>query len=1061
MKDYLEKHKKKHVIFFLRKKMLMRTLLFLLICSTSILINAQTTKNIRGIVSEKNGEPVIGASVSISGTNLGTSTDVDGKFSLSLPANLSANATVAVSYIGFVGQKKTIGNETNFQFVLEEDLTNLGEIVVVGYGAQKKTTLTGSVAQVNSEQLLTTKNTNVQNMMTGKLPGLRVIEKTSEPGNFSNQFDIRGLGSPLLVVDGVPRGDLARMDPNDIESVSILKDASTSVYGFNGSNGVVLVTTKSGTKGKTKIEYSMYYGIQTPAEILQPIGAYDRALLYNETTMRNTTAPVKTYDDAYFEALRKGEMPDTDWYAEVMRKTAPQQQHNVSISGGSEKIDYYVNLGYNDQGSFFRTNSANYHRYNLRTNLNVNITKDLKGGVKLNLISDETERQNVATTGIFNIMWRSRPTDPLYANDTAPYYYHPDNEYNPVAAIHPELSGFVNNKKNIFQSNMYLQYDAPFLKGLSAKFMYSYDKTFDDNSDFKKEYNEYRYVASNDTYQTYLRNGKTSLRRTYNTSYTTLMNFSLNYNRTFLDTHNVGAMLLYEERYNQGYNFNAFRYFDIPIPYLQAGNTEGMEGNGSGLNETANAGIVGRLNYDYLGKYMAEFAFRYDGSSTFPKGHKWALFPSVLLAYRLSEESFIKDNVSFVNNLKLKASWGRTANEGGVSSGQFYEGYDYPASGNRNSIARGYVFGSTFVNGLGFRNAPYMYLTWESHEMKNLGLEADLWNGLAGFSLDFFQRDRENIATAPSVIFPATLGTGISQINFNAERAKGFEVELRHTNRVNKDFLYKVTGFVSMTRTLRTKILQPDRSNSYDYWRNNVLNRYNDIWFGYGSAGQYQSYEDIANSIYSNTGTLPGDPIYEDWNGDGVIDDRDKHPIATTTNPNEGFTGKRNYPLMNLGLNLAAQWKSFDFSALFQGSAMSYISYGEQLLEPLAWDGNALELLFDRWHPVDPDKDPYNPSNQWVSGYYPYGKTRADIDSKFNIQNGTYLRLKTVELGFAVPKNILFSKSGIKDMRLFINAYNLVTFTKVRGVDPEKPTESSGYMYPLNRTINFGGSLSF
>jgi hypothetical protein len=471
------------------------------------------------------------------------------------------------------------------------------------------------------------------------------------------------------------------------------------------------------------------------------------------------------------------------------------------------------------------------------------------------------------------------------------------------------------------------------------------------------------------------------------------------------------------------------------------------------------------LNYDFKGKYITEFSFRYDGSSKFPKGKQWGFFPSALLAYRISEEAFIKDNVPFLQNLKIRGTWGQLGDDG-ASQFQFIEGYDYPQSShNKQNIPRGTVFGSTFVNALGFRNAPNYDLTWYTATMLNLGIDADLWSGLFGFSVDLFQRDRDGLLDTPSIVVPGTFGSGISQANLNADRTKGFEVELRHHNRIG-EFNYNVSSFVQMTRSMWTERLQVTRSNSYDYWRNNIIGRYNDIWFGKGSAGTYQSYEEIANSVYSNSGTLPGDPIYEDWNGDGVIDDQDKYPIATTTSSNANLPGTnlndvRNYPLMNFGLTLSGQWKWVDFNILFQGAAMSYIGYGEQLLNPLAWDGNALEMLYDRWHPSDADKDPYDPSNTWLSGYYPYGKTRAEETSEFNIQNGAYMRLKSAEIGFTLPQNFVFEKTGIKNIRLFINAYNLLTITGVKGLDPEKPSETYGYLYPLNRTFNFGGTLTF
>ena len=1031
---------------------------------STVVSEQQQQITVKGTVIDDQGEPLPGVSVVVKGTTTGIVSDADGKFSIPVTGS---NAVLVFSYIGYASQEVAVKDRREMTIAMKEVLKQIDEVVVVGYGTQKKATLTGSVVAIDNEQLNLTKNNNVQNMMTGKLPGLRVVQKTAEPGNFDNQFDIRGLGTPLVIVDGVPRGDFQRMDANDIESISILKDASAAIYGVRAANGVVLITTKSGRNQKASIEYSAYYGIQTPAERLKPLNAYNRAILFNETTMRSLNNPTKVYDDQYFQDLKDGKMPDTNWYDEILRNTAPQQQHNVSVKGGADKYDYYVNLGYNNQGSFFKTNSANYDRYNLRTNLNATVVDHLKASVKLNLITDQTNRQNYDSWTIFKALWRSKPTDPVYANDTAPYYNHPTSGdiENVVPLIHPELSGEVSDKKTILQSNLGLNYEAPFLKGLSANFMFSYDKTFDDDSNFKKEFNEYTYNSVSDDYTVYTRNSKTQLTRTYSTSYSKLWNLSLNYDNTFAQMHHVGALLLYEESYSQSYDFHAMRYFSMPVPYLFAGDTENQEGNGSGLTEKANKALVGRLNYDFRNKYLAEFSFRYDGSSLFPKGKQWGFFPSVQLGYRISEESFIKNNASFIENLKIRASWGKLGDDSSNDTFMHIEGYDYPAASvsglNSRDMPNGYVFGTTFVNALGFRNAPNPDITWYTSTMKNIGIDVDLWHKLFGFSLDFFQRDRDGLLDTPSIIVPGTFGSGISNANLNADRTKGFELELRHHSRITHDLNLDVTGFVSMTRSMLTKKVQPDRTNSYDYWRNNLVNRYGDIWFGYGSAGVYQDWNNISNSIYSNSGSLPGDPVYEDWDGNGVIDDNDKHPIATTTNPNSDFQDQRNYPLMNFGLTLAAQYKRLDLTLHFQGSAMSYVSYGEQLLNPLSWDGNALPILYDRWHPADPDVNPYDPSLQWISGRYPYGKTRADANSTFNIQNGSYLRLKNAELGFTVPSNVLPAQLKVSQLRLFVNAYDLLTFTKVIGLDPEKPTDLYGYMYPLNRTFNFGGTITF
>ena len=1014
---------------------------------------------ISGVIVDEQGETLPGVSIVVKGTLNGQASNVDGRFTITVPG---ANSVLVFSYLGYITKEVTVGNNRNLNITLIEDTQQLEEVVVVGYGTQKKATITGSVVAINNEQLTLTKNNNTQNMLTGKLPGLRVIQNTSEPGTFSNKFDIRGFGDPLFVVDGVPRGDFPRMDANDIESISILKDAAAAVYGVRAANGVVLITTKSGEKQKASIEYSGYYGLQTPAEILHPINSLNRTLLVNETTMRSTSNPTKTFSNQYIQDIIDGKIPNTDWYGLIMRDAAPQQQHNISVRGGTDAVDYFVNLGYNNQGSFWKTNSTDYQRYNVRTNLNVKIIDNLRFSVKLNYITDQTKRQRTSATSIFAVLWRSKPTDPIYANNTEPYLFHPTSGdiMNVVALVEPSLVGEIDNKKNILQSNFSLNYQMPFIKGLSANFMFSYDKASDDNSNFQKTFNEYVYNEAGGNYITYSRNSPNQLTREYRTSYSNLWNVQLNYDNMFADLHRISALLLYEEGYGQNYNFQARRDFSIPIPYLFAGDTGNQYAYGSGLAENANRAFVGRLNYDFSGKYLFEFAFRYDGSSKFPKGAQWGFFPSFQLGYRMSEEAFIKNNFSFVDNLKLRSSYGVLGDDS-TSSSQFIEGFDYPATGGREPNPVGFIFGNTFVTGLGFRNAPNLNLTWAESQMKNIGLDLDMWRGLLGVSVDVFQRDRKGLMAAPDVSVPGTFGSGISDVNINGDRNKGFEVELRHRKNISRDLNYYVTGFVSMTRIMRRFWLQDARNNSYDYWRNNTVNRYNDVWFAYGAAGTYKNWDDIIYSMYSSSGSLPGDPIYEDWNGDGVISAEDRYPLATTISPGSSFQDRRNYPLMNFALTLGGRYKWFDLNLHFQGSALAYVSYGEQLIEPLAWDGNALEILFDRWHPVNPDVDPYNPTIEWITGRYPYGKTRADINSDFNIQNGAYLRLKNAELGFTVPKNIVTSKLKVNNLRIYVNAYNLLTLTKVIGLDPEKPTENYGYMYPLNRTFNFGGSIKF
>ncbi|MDR0370983.1 MAG: TonB-dependent receptor [Prevotellaceae bacterium] len=1023
-------------------------------------VGAQSTKKISGKVVDQTGLAVIGASIVAAGSTLGAITDLNGNFAIEVPPK----ATLTVSYIGFLTEKVNTDEKSFYEIVLREDIRSLEEVIVVGYGTQKKGSITGSVVAVSNKELVMTKNQNAQNMLTGKVPGVRVIQKTSEPGEFNNQFDIRGFGAPLIIIDGIPRGQdaFARLSPEEIENISVLKDASAAVYGVKAANGVVLITTKRGAKGKNKINYSMFYGLQTPSDLLKPVGAVDRMMLFNTVTMRNITNPQLTYTDDRIDLYRNGTLTSSDWYDAVLTNIAAQKQHNFSFSGGSDKVDYFVNFGYSQQDGFFRSGDLNYERFNLRSNVNAEITDNLRVSLNVNGIMDNKHRPLTNTFEIYGYLWRSIPNDYIYANNNPDYLQRSTIVPNVVAISDADLSGFVKNNRKMFQSHGTVTYDIPYVKGLQLKGLYAYDMTLTDNSTFRKEYNVYEYDGATDVYTPYIENASTDLARSYGLGQTHLWQVSIGYDNTFAAKHHVNALLLYEESHSVGDNLYAYRQFDIPIPYLYAGNTLNQIGtaNEGGITDYVVKGIVGRLNYDYAGKYLVEFSFRRDGSSKFAPGKQWGFFPGGSLGWRMSEEPFIKKSLPFIQNLKLRGSYGVLGDDGAIDY-QWVTGYDYPRTVSNNRLGNdgfppGYMYDGVMINALGFRVAANPNITWYTSRTANIGLDADGYHGLVGLSFDVFRRDRDGLLANRLVSLPGTFGSQMPQENLNSDRTKGFELELRHRNKAG-DFAYSIAANLAMTRSMIIYAERAPSGNSYENWRNNNTNRYNDIWWGKGAAGRYESYDQIADSpINVGIDVLPGDYIYEDWNGDGVIDGGDDHPIGTISDAAKAnLHDKRNYPLMNFGLTFNGTYKGFDCSLLFQGSAMSNVAYGEQLASPLMWGGNAVDLLLDRWHPVDPYRDPFDPNNEWISGRYPYGGKAPDANSKFGMQNGAYLRLKTIELGYNIPSQLL-KKIGFTGARLYVNAYNLFTVTGVKGLDPERPTELYGQMYPLNKTINFG-----
>lgn len=1014
---------------------------------------------VTGTITDELNNPLPGVSIIEKGTNNGTKSDENGQYRISVQ---NEEQSLVFRYVGFLDKEILVGKERSINVMLGQNIQTMDEVVVVGYGQQKKASLTGAISSVSNREITTTKNQNVQNMLTGKVPGLRVVQGTAEPGTFNNQFDIRGMGSPLIIVDGVPRGNIGRLDPNEIESISVLKDASAAVYGARAANGVVLITTKSGASGKAQIEYAVYTGFQTPTGLPKPLGAIDRFTLLNEKSMHNINGPVPAFSDEVMQPFLDGTRMSTDWYDLVMKKTAPQSQHNVSASGSTEsgKVNYFLNLGYTNQGGFWRTNDLKYDKYNFRSNLSAQVSENLRASLNIGGIIDQQNRPYRDSWEIFKNLWRAHPDDPYYANDNPAYINKILADYHPGAISNSDMSGFRKYNQRSLQGSVSLEYSVPFIEGLSAKGMFSYDAYMNDDTWYQKTFPEYEYNAASDSYNAVNYQIPTQLNRSYSYTPNTLLQFTLNYNRVFAEKHDLKLLGVYEEETNKGDAFQAQRELSILLPYLFAGNSENQQGFNYPDNvfEVARKAFVGRLNYAYDAKYLLELAFRYDGASKYPPSQRWGFFPTGSLGWRISEEGFIKNNssLSFIDNLKLRASYGILGSDGGLNF-QFLSGYDYPAPGNPQALPNGYYFDG-WTNALAFRVLPTPNFTWYEAKTLDLGFDMELWKGALGLTFDVFRRNGTGIPANRSVSFPASFGAVLGQENLNSDQTKGFELALTHTKRLSDDFSYNISGNLAFTRTMNRYVERGRDGNSYQNWRNNPNNRYNDTWFGWGYVGQYQSYEEIANyPVYTGRTTLPGDYIYEDWNGDGTIDDMDRYPIATTINPSQDFNQKRNYPLMTFGFNLGITYKNFDFNVLLQGGAMSYVAYGEMYQNI---SENALDFFMDRWRPIDPKQDPYDPSTQWIPGYNAYAGTVYDINSERGIQNGSYLRVKSAEIGFTLPEKWI-SKIGLKGVRIYANGYNLLTFTGVVGADPEHPSNLYGYVYPLNKTVNFGANVKF
>lgn len=1027
-------------------------LLIFLSVSTGEMLWAESNQQqqVSGVVRDQFGEPLPGVNILVIGTTRGTITDIDGAYSILVP---NSNATLKFSLIGFKSEDVAVKGRSTVNLTMIEETQVVDEVVVVGYGTQKKVSLTGAISSVKNDEIIATPSVNVQNMLSGKLPGLRIQQNTGEPGSYDASMDIRGLGSPLVVIDGVIRetSDLQRLEANDIESVTVLKDASAAVYGMRASNGVLLVTTRKGAgTGKTQIDYTGSFGFQNPTGLPEALNPGQYAELVREADKNMGRGIDYTFNAEDLERYRSGEFPATDWSSLVLRKMVPQTHHNVTASGKTDRVNYYLSLGYYGEDGLWKSGDLNYHRFNVRSNLGFNITDHLKAEMLISGVSDEKNQPHKDTWEIFKSLWALRPNESPYANDNENYYANvmSNSGLNSLVITDADKSGYKRYQNKTLNTTFSLTYDAPFLKGLSARFLYSYDYKTSQEKEFQKAYTLYSYNEGNGDYVPQTFAAPSAVRRKSWEASQNLLQASLNYERLFAEKHNFKLLFLYEQTAKEEDNVWAKRILEMDaVDQLFSGSDNEQQGNSDAgqIYRRTNIGLVGRLNYDYASKYLFEASFRYDGSSKFAEGHRWGFFPSVSAGYRISEENFIKDTdaLSFLTNWKLRASYGVLGDDGS-SSYQFLSGYDYPGAG--------YVFGTEASKGLGFRGLPNPNITWYKSKTLNVGTDLDLFNGLLSVQVDFFWRYRDGLLGRRNQEVPGTIGAEMPEENLNQDLYKGFEIVLGHRNQI-RDFRYSVSMNFALTRKMNRKLVEGDAVNSYDRWRGKYSNRYSDMGWGYGSNGQYTSPEDIWTSPDQDgkggSSLLPGDWKYEDWNEDGIIDDNDVYPNV--------FEFGSSNPKMTYGATITAAWKGFDLNILFQGGAGFNVRYLEQLQYPLCFGGNGLSHFYDRYHQDE--------NGNWIAGKWPTTRDPAACQSNLmNSQQTTYdasyLRMKSVELGYTIPHKFT-RKIKVERCRIFANGYNLFTISGLDFVDPERASGAYGYLYPIMRNFNFGLNLSF
>lgn len=981
--------------------------------------NQQLNRKITGTVKDNNGEPVIGANVSVKGTTNGTITDVDGNFSLE---NISDNDIIVISYIGYTSQEIKAGKQTSLKIILKEDTQAIDEVVVVGFGTQKKVNLTGSIGTVKTDEVLKSRPvTNVQELLAGSVPGM-VVSKGSGAAGSGASINIRGTSTignssgVLVLIDGMP-GNIYTLNPNDIESVSVLKDAaSAAIYGSRAANGVVLVTTKTAkATERPTVEFSSNIGIQNPQFKLDFVGSEDFMRLYDQAMINDGKDAI--YGEQGIQDLRAGKYVDNKWYKEIYKKNTIINNTHLALSGKERSIAYRFSISNDYQDGNLPNN--NYNRLIFKPDMRFQILKNLEAHASLQYTQTNIKNPNGGTTGWQSQAARISPITPIRNSDGS-YAAGGAMGGNPIAGVNE--SGYSKERHKEMMAIFDVTYSP--LKDWNIKgniATYSHNTTTKNRVSTYYLYDEEGNIAKTE-------NRVSSLKETNTYNFRTQLQFTTDYSFKIASDHNFKVLAGYSQEYYKSDGFWASRDnmpFDN-VDVLNTGSSNKQNGSADGdgneyANDVAVQSWFGRLNYDYQGKYLFEASLRADGSSRFAKNHRWGVFPSFSAGWNLHRESFMIETNNWLSELKIRASWGVLGDAEKV-------GY-YPTAQILSYDPKIYAFNDKLVGGAYNNIAVNQNITWEESKYTNIGLDFGLFDQRIKLSADYFINMRDNILYRPPV--PSEFGLNAPYSNLLKMKNQGMDIMAGYQDG-NGDFHWGIDVNLSYSKN---KVLE--MGDSERWIENNTVTYLNDRYqlpFGYEAIGLFQSEEEIANS--PNQGNvLPGNIKYKDQNGDNIIDGEDRVVL------------NRKIPL-NFGMNLSFGYKDFDFSLNMYGklNTKKYLQGYEGWAFYLT--DNARPMHLDAWSESNPDAS------------YPrltLTNTSNDYDSRYNsfwLRTADYLKIQNVQVGYTVPQNVL-ERVNIKYLRVYLSGQNLATITGYDGFDPE------GGWYPLARTFSFGFNLQF
>lgn len=1030
-----------------RGRLLVRWLAVFCILLAGTSVFAQT-KQVTGVVKDATGETVIGASVVEKGTTNGVITDFDGVFKLTV----SENAVLQISYIGYQTQEVKVAGKTTLDITLREDTEMLEEVVVVGYGAQKKESVIGAISQVTSKDLLSTPSANISQAISGKITGVITSQTSGAPGADDAQIYIRGRATfagdaqPLVLVDGVERS-FSQIAPDDIETISVLKDASaTAVYGVRGANGVMLITTKRGKEQKPVVSLTANWQIQSPTRKDTYLDSYQSVMLLEEALANDGLPSQFSADD--IEMYRRsvaGELsgikamryPNVDWYDQVLSNTAPAQRYNVSVTGGTKRMRYYASGEFYDQKSivknlsndqFGNTSSPGFRRYSFRANTDFFLTTDLTFSVNFGTRFEERRGPNTNDSDpnyseIFYELnhtpgWLFPVSYSIPNGESTRTLYAGTSQYQNNIVARLTEAGYYKSTNVVNETNFIVDYKMDWLtEGLSVKGMLSFDYENLHRNNYTRNFATYE-LNDPANYESLTAYNKfnTDTELTHGSEFTSIyklyMEAQVNYARKF-GKHDVTAMALYMQNDYRSKADLAKRY----------------------------QGLVGRVTYAWDDRYLAEFNAGYNGSENFMKGKRFGFFPAFSIGWRLSNEPFMQKYSDWLNNLKIRASYGQVGNDvyqvNGVQQRFLYEQ-------KWSQITNDYYFGTTGQTGIYDAQYPNYGVTWERAHKYNVGIEFGFFNGMLTGNVDVFYEKRNDILTT-YLTRPEWVGVVMAAANLGKTKNQGYEIELKHSNHIGSDFHYTIGFNFSHARNEILSMDEPSIKTDYRKREGHPINQY----FGLICDG-YVTQADL------DSGNLPvsrfssdvkvGDLKYRDMNQDGFIDDRD-----------ETFIGYSDIPENMYALNLSANYKNWGFSVMFQGVDHVSRYYDAEAMFAFINGGKVKEHHLERWNPAESEAYNLAHAKYPLLHYNDYGDHNQRQNSYF-LKNGAFLRLKNIELSYTLPER-WSHKVGMSDCRLYINANNLVTWDHLDGLtDPES---NGSNRFPIMKTVNFGVNIKF